>query len=177
MKMNKQDKGILIAFIAFCCITIFGLLIINERRKEEPVAEQPAIEQPSQDEYLQEEDLPKDNSNDLKIAEAIIQEKLDKAAVEADFYDYSLERVDEEDLIVVIINYTETELAFTSTSEWNDLTDTFTSVCESWYDLFQDMGLDVNVGIMIGDVAADTPFYGAVNGSVAFDVPNGIPYE
>ena len=175
--MNKQDKGVLIAFIAFCCITIFGLLIINESRKEEPVAEQPAIEQPSQDEYLQEEDLPKNNSNDLDLAEAILEEKLDKAAAEANFYDYSIERVDEEDLIVVIINYTEAELAFTSKSEWNDITDTFASVCESWYDSFQNMGMDVNVGIMIGDIDADTPFYGVVNGSVAFDVPNGIPYE
>ena len=176
--MNKQDKGVLIAFIAFCCITIFGLLIINESRKEEPVAEQPAIEQPSQDEYLQEEDLPKNtSSNDLDLAEAILEERLATAAAETGFYDYSLERVDEEDLIVVIINYTEAELAFTSKSEWNDITDTFTSVCGSWYDSFQNMGMDVNVGIMIGDVAADTPFYGAVNGSVAFDVPNGIPYE
>lgn len=172
--MNKQDKGILIAFIAFCCITIFGLLIINESRKEEPVAEQPVL----QDEYLTEKDLPQEsNTEDLNTAEAILEERLDEAAVQSGFYDYSIERVDEKDLIVVIVNYTETELAYTSISEWNDLTETFTSVSKSWYDSFQGMGLDVNVGIMIGDIATDTPFYGAVNGSVAFDVPNGIPYE
>ena len=171
--MNKQDKGILIAFIAFCCITIFGLLIINERRKEEPIVEQPVL----QDKYLQEEDLPKNTSSDLDMAEAILEERLAEAAEQTGFYDYSLERDEESNLLVVIVDYTEEELAYTSISEWNDLTESFASVCESWYDLFQGMGLDVNVGIMIGDVAADTPFYGAVNGSVAFDVPNGISYE
>lgn len=191
MLSKKVKRGIL----AVLAVMLVLLLIDNytvEHKEEikEAVKQEQQIEQPVapvekeetkteiQDEYLTEEDLPKEEQQVSNIDAAY---ELAKPFVDNAFgptgLDYSLrkETADGVQMLVLVIDISEEEIAATDMNTWNMLKDGAIDASRNMKTLLNQRGYyDIHFAIMIGDVSRDAFYLMVGDGEVVTDIPNGV---
>lgn len=150
-----------------------------KQEKEEPKEEQKQEEKTEiKDEYLTEEDLPKE---EVKISQIDDAYDLAKPYVDQAFgptgLDYRLnkETVDGVEMVVLVINISEQEIAATDMNTWNTLKDGAVSASQNMKILFDQRGYyNVHFAIMVGDASVDSYYLMVGDGEVIMDIPNGV---
>lgn len=176
---------VVIALLAFDRYAVDNKEEIKETVKQEQQIEQPAEEEQKQeekaeikDEYLTEKDLPKE---EVKISQIDDAYDLAKPYVDQAFgptgLDYRLnkETVDGVEMVVLVINISEQEIAATDMNTWNTLKDGAVSASQNMKILFDQRGYyNVHFAIMVGDASVDSYYLMVGDGEVIMDIPNGV---
>ena len=195
--MGKRKILVIIILVAIALLAFDRYAVNNKEEIKEAVKQEQQIEQPAEeekeepkeeqkqeekieiiDEYLTEEDLPREEVKVSQIDEAydLAKPYVDKAFGSTGL-DYRLnkETVDGIEMVILVINISEQEIAATDMNTWNTLKDVSIAASQNMKMLFDQRGYhNVHFAIMVGDASIDSYYLMVGDGEVIMDIPNGV---
>lgn len=179
MKLNKKVMGLLVAGMLAVPFVGCGNNEVEQQLPQTQIEEQQPQEQeqPQQeqqkpvDEDLNDEYQAKINASDVQKAKEILDPILSE---NFGANGYTILTYEEDNGVVIVIDLKVSELQTATIDEWNYLVEVMTELQLSAQQYVQQQGLNVSVGLMVGDLNADEPLLAIVNGEVMFDIVNGI---
>lgn len=175
--MRDRSNTLLCVCILCATFLILGIMAIGESNKEEvaePVQqEQVAVEeekeeQSVEDEYLTEKDIVKEtNEEDQMILAKSILDEMAKESFGRDGYKI----LSEGNAIILYADIDRSEVASSTSTQWEGLRDTIAEVSIQVQDRMEDIGCgNINVALGVADVDRDEVYLMASNGVIVYDV-------
>ena len=177
MKLNKKVMGLLVAgmlavpFVGCSDNNVTEELPQTQIEEQQPQQEQPNEQQKPVDEDLNNQYKAKINASDVQKAKEILDPIL---AENFGANGYTIMTYEEYNGVVIVIDLKVSDLQTATIDEWNYLVDVMTELQLAAQQYVQQQGLNVSVGLMVGDINADEPLLAIANGEVMFDIINGI---
>lgn len=178
MKLNKKVMGLLVAGMLAVPFVGCGNNEVEQQLPQTQIEEQqPQEQEPQQeqqkpvDEDLNDEYQAKINASDVQKAKEILDPILSE---NFGANGYTILTYEEDNGVVIVIDLKVSELQTATIDEWNYLVEVMTELQLSAQQYVQQQGLNVSVGLMVGDLNADEPLLAIANGEVMFDIVNGI---
>ena len=174
MKLNKKVMGLLVAGLLSVPMFGCGNNEVEQQLPQTQIEEQQPQEQEQQkpvDEDLNNQYKAKINASDVQKAKEILDPIL---AENFGANGYTILTYEEDNGVVIVIDLKVSDLQTATIDEWNYLVEVMTEVQLAAQQYVQQQGLNVSVGLMVGDINADEPLLAIANGEVMFDIVNGI---
>ena len=178
MKLNKKLLGLIMSamltvpFVVGCSDNnVTEELPQTQIEEQQPQQEQPNEQQKPVDEDLNNQYKAKINASDVQKAKEILDPILSE---NFGANGYTIMTYEEDNGVVIVIDLKISDLQTATIDEWNYLVDVMTELQLSAQQYVQQQGLNVSVGLMVGDINADEPLLAIVNGEVMFDIVNNI---
>ena len=177
MKLNKKVMGLLVAgmlavpFVGCSDNNVTEELPQTQIEEQQPQQEQPNEQQKPVDEDLNNQYKAKINASDVQKAKEILDPILSE---NFGANGYTIMTYEEYNGVGIVIDLKISDLQTATIDEWNYLVDVMTELQLSAQQYVQQQGLNVSVGLMVGDINADEPLLAIVNGEVVFDIINNI---
>ena len=178
MKMNKKLLALMMSamltvpFVVGCGDdNVTEELPQTQIEEQQPQQEQPNEQQKPVDEDLNNQYKAKINASDVQKAKEILDPILSE---NFGANGYTILTYEEDNGVVIVIDLKVSDLQTATIDEWNYLVEVMTELQLAAQQCVQQQGLNVSVGLMVGDINADEPLLAIANGEVMFDIVNGI---
>lgn len=148
----------------------------EENKQEQQVEEQEEVEveEPKQEEKVEDEDLNKDYEYQARVNDADKAEELLRPILDENFGVDGYTILKGDGWISINLHLEESDLANATIDEWNDVVYSAIEAQIATQNYIYGQGLDVIVGLTIGDTNREVIYLGIIDGEVVFDVVNGI---
>ena len=176
MKLNKKLFGLLVAGMLAVPFVGCGNSEVEQQLPETSIQqEQPneQQEQPKVDEDLNDEYQAKIDERQFQNDKEQAKQVIDQVMAEH-FPDIEYRIIEENNLIGIVINIPDNDVALTSIDKWNELVGILVDYDIMIQQFLQQCGLNVQTVTMAGNIQRDEPYLMIVNGEVIVDVFNGI---
>ena len=180
MKLNKKVMGLLVAGLLSVPMFGCGNNEVEQQLPQTQIEEQQPQEQEPQQEQQKPVDEDLNDEYQAKIDERQFQNDKEQAKQVIDqvmaehFPDIEYRIIEENNLIGIVINIPDNDVALTSIDKWNELVGILVDYDIMIQQFLQQCGLNVQTVTMAGNIQRDEPYLMIVNGEVIVDVFNGI---
>ena len=180
MKLNKKVMGLLVAGMLAVPFVGCSDNNVTEELPQTQIEEQQPQEQEPQQEQQKPVDEDLNDEYQAKIDERQFQNDKEQAKQVIDqvmaehFPDIEYRIIEENNLIGIVINIPDNDVALTSIDKWNELVGILVDYDIMIQQFLQQCGLNVQTVTMAGNIQRDEPYLMIVNGEVIVDVFNGI---